>query len=162
MFLALFLSCYMVERDGSKVTEAILDVGSSHPGGLNKFYVDVTIRAPHAQRYQNTDSVPGVAAKGGESDKLEPYGAQVMPLSFEPYGRLGSDSMASLRSLALCGSTFYNNSARFSAAGLCSIWKAELERILVFEVTDIVLLSLGLASGAYALRNRRKRRHDPG
>ena len=63
----------MVEADGSKVTEAILNVVSSHPGGLCKSLLDITICAPHAERYTETDQVAGVAAKSGEVEKLERY-----------------------------------------------------------------------------------------
>eukprot|EP00973_Karenia_brevis_P035117 4845303-Karenia_brevis.AAC.1 len=61
----------MVEPDGSKVTEAILDVVSSHPGGLSKKLLDVTVRSPHAEIYVNADRVAGLAARSGEQDKLE-------------------------------------------------------------------------------------------
>ena len=72
---------YMLEADGTRITEAILDVVSSHPGGLCKFMVDVTIRAPHAARYEKADHIPGVAASAGESDKLEGHGLFVLPIS---------------------------------------------------------------------------------
>ena len=153
---------YTVDRDGSKVTEAILDVVSSHPGGLSKFYIDITIRAPHAQRYEDTDKKPGVAAKGGEFDKLERYGHNVLPLSFEPYGRLGADSIKSLRTLALAGSTFCNSPGGIPAASRYGNWRAELERVLVFETADVVLLSLGHSSGLHALRRKRGERRGEG
>eukprot|EP00973_Karenia_brevis_P011767 1594228-Karenia_brevis.AAC.1 len=66
----------MVERDGSQLTEVILDVVSSHPGSFIKTMVVVTIRAPHASIYADADKVVGIAAKGGQTDKLERYGAQ--------------------------------------------------------------------------------------
>eukprot|EP00973_Karenia_brevis_P065195 9052578-Karenia_brevis.AAC.1 len=53
---------YMLEADGDRITEAILDVVSSYPGGLCKAMVDVTIRAPHAGRYGDAHRKPGVAA----------------------------------------------------------------------------------------------------
>eukprot|EP00973_Karenia_brevis_P068490 9525474-Karenia_brevis.AAC.1 len=59
--------------------------------------VDVTIRIPHADRYPNAHLASGVAAKAGEQDKLERYGKTVLLLSFEPYGRLGRESIKSLR-----------------------------------------------------------------
>eukprot|EP00973_Karenia_brevis_P051371 7135816-Karenia_brevis.AAC.1 len=61
----------MVERDGNHVTEAILDVVCSHPGSFTKAMVDVTIRAPHAATYVDADKIVGVAARSGETDKLE-------------------------------------------------------------------------------------------
>eukprot|EP00973_Karenia_brevis_P086311 11968980-Karenia_brevis.AAC.1 len=76
----------MVETDGSTVTEAILDVVSSHPGGLRKSLVDVAIGTPHTAIYQDTERIPGAAATGGEFAKRERYGTHVMPLCFEAHG----------------------------------------------------------------------------
>ena len=146
------------QPSNSRVTEAILDVVSSHPGGLSKTYVDVTIRAPHAERYANTDTLVGVAAAAGEFEKLERYGSSVSPLSFEPYGRMGKESALALRSLALNGATF--NNTGLPASRLYSRWRAELERTLVWEVADIVLLSLGHSSGIHSRRSTAARNPD--
>ena len=105
----------------------------------------------------STDRFPGVAAKGGEFDKLERYGHLVQPLSFEPYGRLGPESIKTLRNLALSGSTFFNNASGVPASNQYSRWRAELERTLVYEVADVVLLSLGHSGGVHAVRGRRRR-----
>jgi hypothetical protein len=96
-----------------------------------------------------------VAAKGGEFDKLERYGQQVLPLSFEPYGCLGPASIKALRTLALGGAVFMNNAAGIPATNQYSRWRAALERTLVFEIADVVLLSLGHSSGIHAVRRRR-------
>ena len=51
----LSISIYQVIIQEKTASEAILDVVFSHPGGLSKMYFDVTIRAPHAQRYTDAD-----------------------------------------------------------------------------------------------------------
>ena len=147
---------YLVEAEGEKITEAILDVSSSYPGGLHKFLVDVTIKAPHADRYKDTDRVAGVAAQVGEREKSERYGLDVLPLSFEPYGRMGVNSACALRTLALNAATFYNSAHGETPRRLYSKWRAALERTLAFEIADVVLLSLGHSSGVHALRSRRR------
>ena len=144
---------YKVDRDSGHVTEAILDVVSNHPGGLSLTMVDVTVRSPHADRYAHTDRVPGVAATGGETDKADRYGPTVMPLSCEPYGRLGVASAHRLRALAWNASRFGDHST--PPARLYSRWRAELERCLVFEVTDTFLLALGHSGGVRAVRRHR-------
>ena len=88
-------------------------------------------------------------------EKMERYGALVSPLSFEPYGRLGCDSAKALRRLALNAATFCNNASGIPGARLYSRWRAELERTLLYEVADIVLLSLGHSSGMHARRTGR-------
>jgi len=145
---------YKVGDDGDAITEAILDVVSSHPGGLSKAYVDVTIRAPHATRYANTDKFVGIAAKGGETDKLERYGVEVLPLSFEPYGRLGPSSMRALRTLAMNAASHLSFTVSVSGHRLYGNWRAQLERTLLFEMADVVLLALGHNTGLFARRSR--------
>ena len=146
-----------MQADGSKVTEAILDVVSSYPVGLCKSFLDLTIRAPHAERYVETDRVAGVAAKAGEFEKLERYGSNVMPLSFEPYGRLGPESCKALRSLALNAAAFRSTAVGIRPKRQYGVWRAELERTLAYEVTDIVLLSMRHSCGRFAQRSRRQR-----
>ena len=149
-------SLYTVEADGCSVTEAILDVVASHPGGLCKAHVDVTIRAPHAVRYEHAYEIPGVAASAGEFEKLDRYGAQVLPLSFEPSGRLGAASAKNLRSLAMNAATFRSTAAGAPPSLLYSRWRAELERVLAYEMADICLLCLGHSSGLHGLRRQRQ------
>ena len=146
---------YTVEPDGSKVTEAILDVVSSHPGGLHKSMLDITIRAPHAERYHRTDAIAGVACTAGENDKLERYGPTVMPVSFAPYGRLGPESCKSLRTLALSATAFSTASSKIAPKRLYGIWRAELERALAYKVADIVLLAMGHSNRHHGQRSRR-------
>lgn len=144
---------FTVDGHGN-TTEAILDVVFSHPGGLSKSSVDVTVRTPHARSYEGTDTVPGAAAQAGEFSKRERYGEAVMPLSFECYGRLGAASAKALYTIVLHATAFCNNAYGQSPARCYSRWRAALERVLTYEVADKVLLSLGQSSGLHCLRRR--------
>ena len=68
---------------------AILDVVSWFPGVLQQLWIDVSVRCPHAERYNESASKPGVAAVAGEAEKTTRYGTAVRPLVFETYGRPG-------------------------------------------------------------------------
>ena len=48
---------------------AILDVVSWFPGVLQQLWKDVSVRCPHAERYNESASKPGVAAEAGETEK---------------------------------------------------------------------------------------------
>ena len=140
---------YRVDPDSGRVTEAILDVVSSFPGGISQTLLDVTVRCPHAGRYEKADSRCGDAAAGGEWDKQERYGDCVSPVAFETYGRLGAVSVRHLQSLASSAQARLapSDSCR---SGLCSHWRLALERVLLFEIADVVLLSLGRTTGVHA------------
>eukprot|EP00973_Karenia_brevis_P002612 355723-Karenia_brevis.AAC.1 len=73
---------YRIAEDGT-LTEAILDVVMSLPGGLMSVYYDVTIRCPHSVRngqgHRTAALQPGIAAADGELEKLTRYGRQVQP-----------------------------------------------------------------------------------
>ena len=45
---------------------AILDVVSWFPGVLQQLWIDVSVRCPHAERYDESASKPGVAAVAGK------------------------------------------------------------------------------------------------
>ena len=45
---------------------AILDVVSWFPGVLQQLWMDVSVRCPHAERYNESASKPGVAAVAGK------------------------------------------------------------------------------------------------
>ena len=59
---------YKCADDGT-VTEAILDVVYSFPGGPVTRHLDVTVRCPFASAYKKTHENPAVAAQGGEDAK---------------------------------------------------------------------------------------------
>ena len=48
---------------------ALLDVVSWFPGVLQQLWIDVSVRCPHADRYHEGASKPGVAASAGEAEK---------------------------------------------------------------------------------------------
>ena len=67
---------------------AILDVVSWFPGVLQQLWTDVSVRCPHAERYHESASKPGVAAVAGEAEKTKRYGTAVRSLVFETYTNL--------------------------------------------------------------------------
>ena len=64
---------------------AILDVVSCFPGVLQQHWIDVSVRCPHGERYNESASKPGVTAVAGEMEKTKRYGAVVRSLVFETY-----------------------------------------------------------------------------
>ena len=48
---------------------AILDVVSWFPGVLQQYWIDVSVRCPHAERYRDSASKPGAAACAGETKR---------------------------------------------------------------------------------------------
>ena len=140
-------------NDNGSVHEAILDVVYHAPGGGFQRFIDVTIRCPHAQRYENVNLVPGVPAHAGEKDKKSRYDSSVLAVSFETFGRLGYLSVSNLRSIAL-------DLALLSHYKHAPAWYYDrlrflLERALVFEISDLVLLALGSTAGFCNWRLRR-------
>eukprot|EP00973_Karenia_brevis_P076975 10688968-Karenia_brevis.AAC.1 len=138
------------------VTEAILDVVMSLPGGLLSSYFDVTIRCPHSVRNAHGHRLaalkPSVAAADGELEKLTRYGSQVQPVSFETYGRLGRASLCQLRSLAMKIATHFGRAGRWNGTSLYGALRTDLERCLCREIADTTLRSLGQSSGLHARR----------
>ena len=80
-----------------KVRCAILDVVSWFPGVLPQRWMDVSVRCPHAERYNESASKPGVAAVAEETEKTKRCGTAVRPLVFETCGRLGGEGSKLLR-----------------------------------------------------------------
>ena len=70
---------------------AILDVVSWFPGVLKQLWIDVSVRCPHAERYNESASKTGDAAAAGETEKTKRYSMAVRSLVFETYGRLGGE-----------------------------------------------------------------------
>ena len=135
------------------IHEAILDVVITFPGATGVYPVDCSIRAPQASRYVDTQDRPGVAAATGESEKLVRYGAEVLPLVFEPAGRLGPKSAETLEHLAHAA-----RDAGVVTGGrpLARSWRLELESAMLFALADVMLLGLGDAAAQMAAPRRRK------
>ena len=117
---------------------AILEVVFWFPGVLQQLWIDVSVRCPHAERYNESASKPGVAAVAGEAEKTTRYGTAVRPLVFETFGRLGSEGTKLLRDLV----------ATAGANGQCSPhavgrWRTQLDRVLLTAQADTYLRALG-------------------
>ena len=100
------------------------------PGVLQQLWIDVGVRGPHAERYSESASQPGVAAIVGETEKTKRYGMPVRALVFETYGRL--------RDLVTTAAA--NGQCSPHAAGR---WRTQLERVLLSTQTDTYLRALG-------------------
>ena len=116
---------------------AILDVVSWILGVLQQLWIDVSVRCPHAERYNESTSKPGVATVAGKAKKTKRYGVAVRALVFETYGRLGGEGTKLLRDLV--------NTA--AANGQCSPhavgrWRTKLERVLLTAQADTYLRAL--------------------
>jgi hypothetical protein len=153
---------YRIDTEG-KVTEAILDVVVITPGCSSSTPLDVTIRCPHAQRYNNDAATmkasvtPSVAARDGEKDKHARYGSSVLPIALETYGRMGEKSLEAVNQLAnqvvaATASSRFHRGSDFVAALRC-----ELERALFWNIADITLLSLGHSCQVWRSRGRQQR-----
>ena len=99
---------------------AILDVVSLSPGVLQQLWIDVSVRCPHAERYNESASKPGVATVAGETEKTKSYGTAVRALVFETYGRLGGEG------------TKYGQCSPHAVGR----WRTQLDRVLL---TDLLL-----------------------
>ena len=142
---------YSKDSQGN-VKEAILDVVHHLPGGPWQRKIDVTIRCPFASLEGDACVTPGLAARHGEEDKRRRYGSSVFCLAFESFGRLGYLSLANLKLLA----ADFEHRTHFKKPSrrLCSRWRLSLERSLLYELADIVALSLGCSSGLHRRRLR--------
>ena len=58
------------------------------------------MRCPHAKRYTESASKPGVSAVAGEARKRSVFGMAVHALVFETCGKLGGEGAKLLRDLA--------------------------------------------------------------
>ena len=116
---------------------AILDV-VWFPGVLQQLWIDVSVRCPHAERYNESASKPGVAAERGEKEKTRRCGSAVRSLLCEACGRLGGEGTRLLRDFV----------ATAAANGRCSPhavgrWRTQLERVLLSAQADTYLRALG-------------------
>ena len=113
---------------------AILDVVSWCPGVLQQLWIDVSLRCPHAERYDESASKPGVATVAGEAEKTKRNGMAVRALVFETYGRLGSEGTKLLRDLVTTAAA--NGQCSPHAVGR---WRTQFERVLLIVHADTYL-----------------------
>ena len=117
---------------------AILDVVFWFPGVLQQLWTDVSVRCPHAERYNESASKPGRLQLLEKRRKRKLYGMNVRVLVFETCGRLGSEGTKLLRDLV----------STAPANGQCSPhavgrWRTQLERVMLSAQGDTYLRALG-------------------
>ncbi len=134
-----------LQEDGS-LREAVLDLYVLFPGSTTPYYIDVTIRCPHAGRYLASSSTPGHAAAPGASQKAARYGPQVITIAIETYGRFAADSVGNLEFLAAAAGDQLRD--RWAAPRLLPDWKESISRATIFATADIDLLCLGGATSS--------------
>ena len=117
---------------------AILDVVSWFPGVLQQLRIDVSVRCPHAERYNESASKPGAAPVAGDAEKTKRYGTAVRALVFETYGRLGGEGTKLLSDLVTTAAA--NGQYSPHAVGR---WRTQLERVLLTAQTDTYLRAVG-------------------
>ena len=117
---------------------AILEVVPWFPAVPQPLWIDVSVRCPHAERYNESASKPGTAAIVGETEKTKRYGMAVRPLVFETGGRLGGEGTKLLRDLVATEAT--NGQCSPHAVGR---WRNQQERIMLTAQADTFLRALG-------------------
>ena len=137
---------------GTTCTEAIIDLVVHWPGACNVHLLDVTVRCPHAARYETAHCTCGVAAAYGAKDKLERYGPSVRALPLETYGRLGTAGLVLLADLAAEAGIY--GSDRWVRSRLVSRWRLAIERVLLFENADVLLIALGCTTRSWSRFSR--------
>ena len=75
-----------IKLSAPEVRCAIFDVVSWFPGVLQQLWTDVSVRCPHAERYNVSASNPAVVAVAGEAEKRKRDGTAVRSLVFETCG----------------------------------------------------------------------------
>eukprot|EP00973_Karenia_brevis_P029599 4083168-Karenia_brevis.AAC.1 len=63
-------------EEETPAVDAKLDLVASFLAGPKQYWLDVTIRSPHAARYDNAHLHPGVAAEAAVKSKRDRYGPQ--------------------------------------------------------------------------------------
>lgn len=91
-------------------TDAVMDIVAAFPNATRQYWIDVTVRSPHADRYnetaRNASNTTGLAASEGAKEKWERYHSPfVVPIFFEPYGRLSLESFKRLQEIAVNGAS---------------------------------------------------------
>ena len=125
-----------------KIKEALLDLVIRAPANTRSRYIDVTIRCPH-RKGEDHGNKTGAVAERGEDEKERRYGAQVMPIAIESYGRMSKESRFNLRQLAWDSVTVRTRGLERSAADVYAAWRLRLERAVMSELADVALSCLG-------------------
>ena len=112
-------------RQGGTVQEAILDLVVTFPGDVGYYAVDVSIRATQASRYGGAASWAGVPSAAGALEKVRRYGTDVLPVVFEPGGRLGDGGLDALQTLSRAASAA--TTRREGGRPLWQMWRTHIE-----------------------------------
>ena len=131
---------YRLRTDGS-VQDAILDIVATFPGDVCYHAIDVSIRAPQASRYADTATRAGVPSSTGSAEKVRRYGTDVLPIVFEPGGRVCDNGLAALQKLSTAAAA--TNMRSEGGRPLWQKWRMHLECALQFALADIILLGVG-------------------
>ena len=89
----------------------------------------------------HADVVPGCAATDAEQSKLHRYGPTVLPIAFEPCGRLGYKSLESIAFLQQEAMVW--GTSQFVARASFRHWRRELETVVSYQLADAALICLG-------------------
>ena len=132
------------DRGEQVVKEAILDLAVNFPGQLCTHWIDVSVRAPVAERYTTSATKVATCAMTGEQDKQRRYKGKALPMVMESFGRLGPESEKVLDLLAKAA----GHTAR--PRPVLHVWRDRLRRALWFATADAALQALGRAAAPEA------------
>lgn len=122
-------------------------------GCPSRFLLDVTLRSPHASRYENAAVIPGSAALASEGKKTRRYGAEVLPVAIDTYGRLGRAVDAGFQQLAAAASNCGVVRQNF-AASLPSPLRIKVQLAAICAKADVALLALRLNARSFRRKYR--------
>jgi hypothetical protein len=128
-------------------TDAIMDIVAAFPNATRQYWIDVTVRSPHAERYntsaaRNAANTVGHAASEGAKEKWQKYKSElVVPIAYEPYGRLAIESIRCLEQIAINAATV--DTARWAGSQLLTRWLRICQRMVIWAASDVALAALG-------------------
>ena len=100
MSLSSATGCKRTTKRHAVMRCAILDVVSWFPGVLQQPWIDVSVRCPHEERYNESASKPGAWLQLlGKRERTKRCGMAVRALVFETCGRVGNEGTKLLRDL---------------------------------------------------------------
>ena len=111
---------------------AIWDVVSWYAGVLQQLWMDVSVRCPHAERYN--EAKLGAVASAGETEKAKRYGTAVRGRSSRRMA--DSEVRASICCRDLLTTAVANGQCRPHAIGR---WRTQLEPVLLSAEPDTFL-----------------------
>jgi len=128
-------------------TDAIMDIVAAFPNATRQYWIDVTVRSPHAERYntsaaRNAANTVGHAASEGAKEKWQKYKSElVVPIAYEPYGRLAIESIRCLEQIAINAATV--DTERWAGSQLLTRWLRTCQRMVIWAASDVALAALG-------------------